>query len=173
MPASRPSTLLLPLRYLGAFVVGIPVFVFKSYFQSKLSLEWRQWMTQTLLQDYFSDRTFYQLQAGASRGGPDSVDNPDQRISSDVTAFTETAMSLSLTLLNALVDLVSFSGILFSIYPPLFIALVTYSIGGTAASVALGKVRMIADAWIVTVLFPPMSQLLQDLSEWGQADTAC
>ena len=45
-------------------MVGIPVFVFKSYFQSKLSLEWRQWMTQELLRDYFSDRTFYQLQVG-------------------------------------------------------------------------------------------------------------
>ena len=79
-------------------------------------------------------------QAGSSRGGPDGVDNPDQRISSDVASFTDTALSLSLTLLNALIDLVSFSGILFSIYPPLFIALVTYSIGGTAVSLGLGKV---------------------------------
>ena len=115
------------------------MFVFKSYYQSKLSLEWRQWMTQALLQDYFSDRTFYQL--NASRGGADGVDNPDQRISSDVAAFTGTALGLSLTMLNALIDLVSFSGILFSIYPPLFIALVTYSVGGTVASLALGKVR--------------------------------
>jgi ABC-type uncharacterized transport system fused permease/ATPase subunit len=96
-------------------------------------------MTQALLQDYFSDRTFYQL--NASRGGADGVDNPDQRISSDVAAFTGTALGLSLTMLNALIDLVSFSGILFSIYPPLFIALVTYSVGGTVASLALGKVR--------------------------------
>jgi hypothetical protein len=43
-------------------------------------------------------------------------------------------------LLNSLVDLVSFSGILYSIYPPLFAALLLYSLGGTAASVALGKV---------------------------------
>jgi ABC-type uncharacterized transport system fused permease/ATPase subunit len=55
--------------------------------------------------------------------------------------FTDTALSLSLTLLNSLIDLVSFSGILYSIYPPLFAALLLYSIGGTAASVALGRVR--------------------------------
>lgn len=54
---------------------------------------------------------------------------------------TDTALSLSLTILNAVVDLVSFSGILYSIYPPLFAALLVYSIGGTAASIALGKVR--------------------------------
>ena len=49
-------------------------------------------------------------------------------------------MTLSLALLNALVDLVSFSGILFSIYPPLFVALVAYATTGTAASIYLGKV---------------------------------
>jgi ABC-type uncharacterized transport system fused permease/ATPase subunit len=72
----------------------------------------------------------------------EGVDNPDQRISSDVTAFTDTALGLSLTLLNAFIDLISFSGILFSIYPPLFVALVVYSVGGTAGSLALGKVGL-------------------------------
>lgn len=55
--------------------------------------------------------------------------------------FTDTALGLSLTLLNSLIDLVSFSGILYSIYPPLFAALLAYSIGGTLGSIALGKVR--------------------------------
>lgn len=41
--------------------------------------------------------------------------------------------------MNAAVDLISFSGILFSIYPPLFAALLIYSIGGTAASLAIGR----------------------------------
>lgn len=54
--------------------------------------------------------------------------------------FTDTTLSFALTLLNAVVDLVSFSRILFTIYPPLFIALLVYSVGGTAISVALGQV---------------------------------
>lgn len=54
--------------------------------------------------------------------------------------FTEIALSLSLALLNAGLDLVSFSGILFSIYPPLFVALLLYSITGTALTVYIGKV---------------------------------
>ena len=33
----------------------------------------------------------------------------------------------------------SFSGILFTIYPPLFVALLVYSIGGTAISLRLGR----------------------------------
>ena len=39
-----------------------------------------------------------------------------------------------MTLLNAGIDLISFSGILYSIYPPLFAALLVYSIGGTGAT---------------------------------------
>ncbi len=46
--------------------------------QSKLSLEWREWMTEQLLSQYLADRSFYQLQA------EQLVDNPDQRIASDV-----------------------------------------------------------------------------------------
>ena len=93
-------------------------------------------MTARLMAQYFADRSFYQLQAGQL------VDNPDQRIAADVRTFTDTALSLALTLLNSAVDLASFSGILYSIYPPLFAALLVYSVGGTAASIALGKVRV-------------------------------
>jgi ABC-type uncharacterized transport system fused permease/ATPase subunit len=53
--------------------------------------------------------------------------------------FTDTTLAMVITLLNAAVDLVSFSEILYSIYPPLFAALVVYSVGGTAASLAIGR----------------------------------
>lgn len=42
-------------------------------------------------------------------------------------------------LLNAGVDLVSFSNIMFTIYPPLFIALIVYAVGGTGISLYLGR----------------------------------
>uniref|UniRef100_A0A7S0RAI6 ABC transporter domain-containing protein n=1 Tax=Chlamydomonas leiostraca TaxID=1034604 RepID=A0A7S0RAI6_9CHLO len=121
------------VKYLGAFAVGIPVFVFKSYYQSRLAVEWRAWMTERLMTDYFQDRTFYALQSQST------VDNPDQRISSDVAQFTNTTVTLSLVLLNASIDLISFSGILYSIYPPLFLALIAYSSSGTFISLAIGK----------------------------------
>jgi hypothetical protein len=46
-----------------------------------------------------------------------------------------------LALFNAAIDLISFSNILYGIYPPLFVVLLVYSIGGTAISVFLGRVR--------------------------------
>ncbi|PRW39262.1 ABC transporter D family member chloroplastic isoform A [Chlorella sorokiniana] len=121
------------VKFLVAICAGIPVYVLRDYYQSKLALEWRQWLTERLTAEYFYDRTFYQVQAGAL------VDNPDQRIAVDARAFTDTALTFSLTMFNALIDLISFSGILYSIYPPLFGALLVYSIGGTALSIYIGR----------------------------------
>lgn len=120
-------------KYLAGFAVGIPVFVFRDYFLSLLSLRWREWMTDNMLGDYMADKTFYNVQTGAI------VDNPDQRLTSDINNFTSSSLSLAFTFMTSLVDLVSFSGILFSIYPPLFAALVAYAVGGTVVSFAVGK----------------------------------
>lgn len=91
-------------------------------------------MTAYYMERYLSDQTFYKIQSQSI------IDNPDQRIVDDLSSFTGTALSFSLTLFNAAVDLISFSNILYGIYPPLFIVLLVYSIGGTAISVFLGKV---------------------------------
>ena len=119
--------------YLATIPCVIPVFVFRDFFSSKLQLQWRKWMTQSLTREYFDKRRYYKLQGG------NVVDNPDQRLSADVNAFTDTALGFSLTILNCVVDLVSFSNILYSIYPPLFGVLIVYAIGGTFISLQIGK----------------------------------
>nr|CAB3471731.1 unnamed protein product [Digitaria exilis] len=121
------------LYYLGAFAGGIPFFVLRDYAKETLSLRWRSWMTSYYMKRYFKNRTFYKIQSQSI------IDNPDQRINDDLSAFTGTALAFSLTFFNAAVDLISFSNILYGIYPPLFIVLVVYSLGGTAISVFLGK----------------------------------
>lgn len=85
------------------------------------------------MERYLTNRTFYQIQSQSI------IDNPDQRIVDDLSSFTGIALSFSLTLFNAAVDLISFSNILYGIYPPLFVILLVYSIGGTAISVFLGR----------------------------------
>lgn len=91
-------------------------------------------MTSYYMERYLKDRTFYTIQSQSI------IDNPDQRIVDDLSSFSGTALSFSLILFNAAVDLISFSNILYGIYPPLFIVLLVYSIGGTAISIFLGKV---------------------------------
>ncbi|CAB4307287.1 unnamed protein product [Prunus armeniaca] len=121
------------LYYLGAFAGGIPIFVLRDYARETLSLRWRSWMTKYYMDRYLSNQTFYRIQSQSI------IDNPDQRIVDDLSSFTGTALSFSLTLFNSVIDLISFSNILFGIYPPLFVVLLVYSIGGTAISVYLGR----------------------------------
>ncbi|XP_022856883.1 ABC transporter D family member 2, chloroplastic-like isoform X1 [Olea europaea var. sylvestris] len=121
------------LYYLVGFAGGIPVFVLRDYAKDTLSLRWRSWMTSYYMDRYLKNRTFYKIQSQSI------IDNPDQRIVDDLSSFTGTALAFSLTLFNATVDLISFSNILYGIYPPLFIVLLAYSLGGTAISVFLGR----------------------------------
>jgi ABC-type uncharacterized transport system fused permease/ATPase subunit len=95
-------------------------------------------MTEDMLSDYMDNRTFYTVQSNAV------IDNPDQRLTADINNFTSSSLALAFTLLTSVVDLVSFSGILFSIYPPLFLALFTYAVGGTFLSFIIGKVWLMA-----------------------------
>ncbi|KAI3675629.1 hypothetical protein L1987_85220 [Smallanthus sonchifolius] len=119
--------------YLAAFAGGIPIFVIRDYARETLALRWRSWMTNYYMERYLKNQTFYQIQSQSI------IDNPDQRIVDDLSSFTGTSLSFSLTLFNAMVDLISFSNILFGIYPPLFVVLLVYSLGGTAISIFLGK----------------------------------
>ncbi|OVA16379.1 ABC transporter-like [Macleaya cordata] len=121
------------MYYLGAFAGGIPVFVLRDYAKEMLALRWRSWMTSYYMERYLKNQTFYKIQSQSI------IDNPDQRIVDDLSSFTGTALSFSLTLFNAAVDLVSFSNILYGIYPPLFVVLLVYSLGGTTISVFLGR----------------------------------
>ena len=119
--------------YVAAIAGAIPVFVMRDYYQSVLTLRWRAWMTERYVEKYLGDRNFYHIQTGGV------IDNPDQRIVDDISSFTATTVGLAFTLLNAGVDLVSFSGILLGIYEPLVAVLFVYAAGGTLISAKLGQ----------------------------------
>ncbi|KAI3939912.1 hypothetical protein MKW98_029688 [Papaver atlanticum] len=115
------------MYYLAAFAGGIPVVVLADYAKETLALRWRSWMTSHYMDSYLKNQS------------QSIIDNPDQRIVNDISSFTGTALSFSLTLFGTVVDLVSFSNILLRIYPPLFVVLIANSIGGTAISIILGR----------------------------------
>ena len=68
------------------------------------------------------------------------MDNPDQRIQEDVASFTGYSLNFFLTVLHTIMDLVSFSLILFSIMPQLFIAIIIFASVGTIFTVLIGKI---------------------------------
>jgi putative ATP-binding cassette transporter len=65
--------------FFGALVVAVPVTVFYRYNREKLSLYWREGMTKKVMEQYYSNRTFYVLETLRD------IDNPDQRIADDVS----------------------------------------------------------------------------------------
>jgi len=71
------SVLLVGVGVMARKLVWLP-FPFDGAPQSRLSLDWREWMTNQLLEEYFADRSFYQLQAAGL------VDSPDQRLSAAI-----------------------------------------------------------------------------------------
>lgn len=95
----------------------IVISVYRFYLTQLLEMRWREWMTQRYLGRWLSDQSFYRIElARYTAGGPGtSPDNPDQRIQQDLNLFTSQTISLSMGLLNALVTLVSFVGILWGL----------------------------------------------------------
>src|SRR4249920_1237389 len=105
-------------RQLGTFTLLAVLYivngVYRQYFQQMLMIEWRSWMTERFLAAWMRDRAYYRLQL-LDKG----TDNPDQRIADDLNIFVDLTLTLALGLLSAVVTLVSFVGILWTISGPL------------------------------------------------------
>lgn len=90
-------------------VVAIVTGVFTSYLQQMLTIRWRRWLTESYFAKWLSQKNYYHLEYGGY------TDNPDQRISEDLNAFTSSTLSLGLGFISNLVSLVSFSVILWGV----------------------------------------------------------
>jgi putative ATP-binding cassette transporter len=101
-----------------AFIV---IAVYKFYLTQLLEIRWRAWMTSHYLQRWLSNQAFYRFELARFQPGnsndnaASNPDNPDQRIQEDIGQFTSYTLSLSMGLLNSVVTLGSFVGILWAL----------------------------------------------------------
>ncbi len=86
--------------------------VYKFYLTQLLEIRWRTWLTTHTLKRWLAHHAFYRMELARFAPGSPSPDNPDQRIQEDLNLFTSSTVQLSMGLLNAVVTLVSFVGIL-------------------------------------------------------------
>jgi vitamin B12/bleomycin/antimicrobial peptide transport system ATP-binding/permease protein len=119
--------------YAGVFIIGTPIVVVYRYTQDQLGLYWREWMTDSFLDRYFQNRAYYEVNSQKE------IDNPDQRIAEDIKSFTSTSLDFLLLMLGAVIDVISFTGILWSISTSLSIGLIIYAVFGSAVMVIFGK----------------------------------
>ncbi len=119
--------------YIGVFAASTAVAVVYRFSEERLGLLWREWLTRRLVVLYLDHRIYYRL---GTAGG---IANPDQRIADDVRAYTATTLSFVLILLNASFTVIAFSGVMWSISPPLFGVAVLYAGLGSFLTIALGR----------------------------------
>ena len=119
--------------YVAVFAAMTAAAVLYRFSEERLGLLWRSWLTKRVTARYLDRRNYLRLRES------DQIDNPDQRIAEDIRSFTTTTLSFALMFLNAILAVVSFSGVLWTISPLLFGAAVCYAAFGTLMTILLGR----------------------------------
>jgi putative ATP-binding cassette transporter len=117
----------------GVFGLATIGEAFAYYTEQRLGLTWRQRLTRRLLERYLQSR------ADPQRNGNQAIDNPDERISEDVKTFTTSSLSFIVLIVNGLLALIAFLGVLWSITPWLVLAAVLYAAAGSLGTILLGR----------------------------------
>jgi putative ATP-binding cassette transporter len=102
-----------------------------GYLRETIGIYWRRWLTDRFLNQYFSDRAFYELS-----NSNQEIDNPDQRIAENVASFCQQSIQLFVNIIESIFVVIAFSLILWSISKYLVFALLIYSI--LAYSITIG-----------------------------------
>lgn len=120
------------VAYVGALIVNIPVQVYYHFYRTRLSLTWREWLSNNLLTIYFSNQTHIRV-------AKTDIDNPEQRMTQDVDSYCNNSVSLSISFIDASMKVITFLGLLWSISPGLSYTVMLYSSLGLLVVLALGK----------------------------------
>ena len=121
------------LLYIGVFAVSTVVTVLHRYAEDNLGMLFREWLTKRLTNAYLDNRAYYRLKTG------EEINNPDERIADDVRTYTVTTLSIVLMLLNAGLTVILFSGVLWTISPPLFLIAIVYALFGSYFAIKFGR----------------------------------
>ena len=95
--------------YVGFLLLFVVVSTYRVYVRQVLEIRWRREMTTHYVNRWISPQAYVQSQLHGD------LDNPDQRIAEDIRDFVASALGLSLSLLAAVVTLISFGGLLWTL----------------------------------------------------------
>lgn len=119
--------------YVAVFAGSTFVGVMFRFTEERLGLLWRDFLTHRVVGFYIDNGVYLHM----SKEG--SVSNPDQRITEDIRQLTTTTLSFVLMVLNGTMTVLSFSGVLWTISPKLFVVAVLYAVFGSGLTIMLGR----------------------------------
>ena len=90
-------------------ICGITAEAMRTWFYQTLQIRWRRWVTDVYLSKWLESSRFHRIESQKE------VENADQRISEDLQKMTELSLHLSLGFFSNLVNLVTFSIIIWGI----------------------------------------------------------
>lgn len=121
------------VRYALIIILGTPIVVAYGWVKGKLTIAWRNWLSNYFLTRYLDEEHFYQINSDAT------VDNPDQRIQQDIPFFCDKVLTISMAILDSTLAFFSFITILWLISPTLVFVALAYSAIGTFVMVFFGR----------------------------------
>lgn len=119
--------------YCGVLLLGVPIVALYWYCQDRFGNGWRKWLSDQFIEKYFKNRAYYQIESQYK------IDNPDQRIAEDIKSLTVTSLKIIIAILESVIDLVLFGGILWSISSKVSIYLLLYALIGTIIATFIGR----------------------------------
>ena len=119
--------------YAGLILLATPVQVFYGFFRTRLALVWRRWLSTRLFAGYFSNLAYLKMTRDKD------LDNPDQRMAQDVDSFCNSSVGLFISLLDAIVNVVMFAGVLYMLSGTLTLTVIGYSALGSLIVIFIGR----------------------------------
>lgn len=119
--------------YVVVFALSTLAAALFRFTEERLGLLWREWLTRRVTSIYLERGLYLCL------GRDVALSNPDQRITEDIKQLTTTTLSFLLMVLNGTLTVLSFSSVLWTISPKLFMIAVAYAGFGSAMAVWLGR----------------------------------
>jgi vitamin B12/bleomycin/antimicrobial peptide transport system ATP-binding/permease protein len=116
-----------------AILVNVPIEVFYGYLRTRLALIWRRYLAEYLIAKYFGERRGLLIEEAHE------IDNPEQRLTQDVDSFCNASLGLFISVLDALINVLTFITVLWVISPTLSVTVILYSSLGLAVVSYIGK----------------------------------
>ncbi|MEJ6479897.1 ATP-binding cassette domain-containing protein [Nostoc punctiforme UO1] len=119
--------------YAAGLVLVTLLLGFSKFVRKQIALDWYKWLNNQILDKYLSNRAYYKINFKAD------IDNPDQRLSQEIEPITSNVLYFSATFLEKVLEMITFTAIIWSISQQIAIALVIYTIMGNLIAVYLNQ----------------------------------